>query len=150
MATITILTGIRTKFYLLNLNGTNWKMHAQMGRAYSNNLQRSWVWQCELDSPKQHRLRTNGGCCERGNEYLGSINSGKVLGQVISNYCLLMDASTHYRRLATAYTLLFHFSHPRFTIVLVQTCLAAEPFWFPKHLTVHHINDNANSCSSKL
>jgi hypothetical protein len=108
------------------------------------------VRQCELDSPTQLRLRTKGGCCEGGNEYLGFINSGKVLGQVISSYCLLMDASAHYRRLAKAYTPLFHFSHPRFTIVLVQTCLAAGPFWFPKHFTDHHIKDNANSCSSKL
>lgn len=108
------------------------------------------MWQCELDSPTQLRLRINGGWCERRNEYLDFINSGKVLGQVVSSYCLLMDASAHYRRLAIAHTPLFHFSNPRFTIVLVQTCLAAESFWFPKHFTVHHIKDNANSCSSKL
>jgi len=145
-----ILTEIRTKFHLLSLKGINWKMDAQTGKDYSNNSKRSWVWQCELDSPTRLRLGTNGGCCERGNEYLGSINSGKVLGQMISSYCLLMDAPAHYRRLAIAYIPLFHFSHPRFTIVLAPTCLAAEPFWFPKHLTVQHINVNASSCSSEL
>jgi hypothetical protein len=108
------------------------------------------VWQCELDSPTRLRLGTNGGCCDSGNEYLGSINSGKVLGQVISSYCLLMDACAHSRRLATAYIPLFHFSHPRFTMVLAQTCLAAESFWFPKHLMVHHIIVNTSSSSSEL
>jgi len=38
VVTITILTEMCTKFYLLNLNGTNWKMHAEMGKDYSNNL----------------------------------------------------------------------------------------------------------------
>jgi hypothetical protein len=114
MVTMTILKEMRTKLYLLNLNDTNWKMHAQTGKGYSNNLQRSWAWQCELDSPTQLRLRTSGGCCERGNEYLGYINSGKVLGQAINRYCLLMHATAHYRRLATAYTPLLS-SLPFFT-----------------------------------
>jgi hypothetical protein len=117
---MTILTEMRTKFYLLNLNGTNWKMHAQMGKDYPNNLQRSWAWQYKLDSSTQLRLRTSGGCCERGSEYLGYINSGKVFGQVINSYCLLMHASAHYRRLVTAYTPL-----------LSSPLLSSLPFFSP-------------------
>jgi hypothetical protein len=144
VATITILREIRTKFYLMNLNGTNWKMHAQTGKGIPtihSEAGRSSVNWIHLHSSGYGPMVAVVNAVMN----IWVLSSGKVLGQVISSYCLLMDASAHYRHLATAYSSLFHFSHPRLTIVLVQTCLAAEPFWFPKHLTVHHTNDNANS-----
>lgn len=102
-------------------------MHAQTGQDFSSNTQRGWVWQCKLDSPTQLRLRTNVGCCEGGNEYLGSINSGKVLGQVISSYYYLLLITDVQLQPVTP---LFHFAHPRFTIVLYKPVLLLSTYGF--------------------
>jgi hypothetical protein len=76
---------IHTKFDLLNLKGTD-KFEKRKHRWQANIL--IITTDTAHDTANWMHLQSSGlgptvGCCERGNEPLESINSGKIFGQLI-------------------------------------------------------------------